>query len=51
MTHHAVPRSDHRWSSGFGTTSAAGGRLPARLRKRRALLVPPFPDRIGPAAP
>ena len=36
MTSHAAPRG----SSPF-VTSAAGPRLPARLRRRRALLVPP----------
>ena len=39
MTDHTAHRTDRR--PGFPTTSAAGARLPARLRRRRALLVPP----------
>ena len=48
MTAHPAYRADRR-SSPF-VTSAAGPRLPARLRRRRALLIPPAmaPDRTDP---
>ena len=41
MPEHATHRIDHSWSP--SPASSAGQRLPARLRHRRALVVPPRP--------
>ncbi|MFP5370442.1 MAG: hypothetical protein ACLGI3_06800 [Actinomycetes bacterium] len=41
MPEHAAHRIDHYW--GPSPSTIAGRRLPARLRHRRALVVPPCP--------
>ncbi|MDP9461266.1 MAG: hypothetical protein M3Q22_13810 [Actinomycetota bacterium] len=45
MPEHTAHRIDHSWCP--SPTSTAGRRLPARLRHRRALVVPPCPATVA----